>query len=223
MVFIFEFFKQLVRSRVDSTKFGVKGKLYSIQSRARSKAASSFNRPIDRAVAKAKSGVKGKVSGVKGKVKEIKPKKERKKMGIFSFFKKKKKEEEEQTPLETEEAQGDEMKTVALNIDSFTDERSKEVLGWVVALTGVHKGRDFRIYNGKNVLGTAVDCDIVLTDPYLSSHHATIRYENGEFTIQDLDSTNGTFLNGKKVYKEKLVDNDTIKVGRIELKFKSLN
>lgn len=102
-------------------------------------------------------------------------------------------------------------------------DKSREVCGWMVALNGQHKGEDFRLRVGKNVIGTAADCDIVLSDKKLSRKHATIRYEGGEFQIADLDSSNGTFVNDEKIQKHDLIDNDIIKLGDIQFKFKSVN
>jgi hypothetical protein len=101
-----------------------------------------------------------------------------------------------------------------------SQDKSREVCGWMVALNGQHKGEDFRLRVGKNVLGTAADCDIVLTDKKISRKHATIRYEGGEFQIADLDSSNGTFVNDEKVQKHDLIDNDIVKLGDIEFEFK---
>jgi hypothetical protein len=101
-----------------------------------------------------------------------------------------------------------------------SQDKSREVCGWMVALNGQHKGEDFRLRVGKNVLGTAADCDIVLTDKKISRKHATIRYEGGEFQIADLDSSNGTFVNDEKVQKHDLIDNDMVKLGDIEFEFK---
>jgi len=113
-------------------------------------------------------------------------------------------------------------KTVAIRMTDIQE--PLDVVGWVVALNGKHRGQDFRLHTGKNVVGTAADCDIVITDPYLSAHHATIRHNNtdGTFVIIDIDSTNGTFLNGKRISKDELIDNDTIRLGRTEFKFKAL-
>ena len=97
------------------------------------------------------------------------------------------------------------------------------VVGWVVALNGEHKGEDFRLRPGKNVIGSAADCDVVLTDKKISRKHATIRYESGEFQIADLDSSNGTFVNDEKLQKHDLIDNDIVKLGDIELEFKCLS
>src|SRR2546425_2529562 len=101
-----------------------------------------------------------------------------------------------------------------------SQDKSREVCGWIVALNGQHKGEDFRLRVGKNVLGTAADCDIVLTDKKISRKHATVRYEGGEFQIADLDSSNGTFVNDEKVQKHDLIDNDIVKLGDIEFEFK---
>jgi hypothetical protein len=99
-------------------------------------------------------------------------------------------------------------------------DKSREVCGWLVALNGQHKGEDFRLRVGKNVIGTAADCDVVLSDKKLSRKHATIRFEGGEFQIADLDSSNGCFVNDEKVQKHDLIDNDIIKLGDIEFEFK---
>src|SRR5438552_2483674 len=99
-------------------------------------------------------------------------------------------------------------------------DKNREVCGWMVALNGQHKGEDFRLRVGKNVIGTAADCDITLTDKKISRKHATIRYEGGEFQIADLDSSNGTFVNDEKVQKHDLIDNDILKLGDIEFEFK---
>ncbi|MBI3725787.1 FHA domain-containing protein [bacterium] len=102
------------------------------------------------------------------------------------------------------------------------------VVGWLVALTGKHKGDDFRVKEGKNIVGSDPDCDVILTDEFISSKHANLKYVNkdGEriFIITDLDSTNGTFLNDAEepIAREELVDNDTITFGQTKMKFKCL-
>ncbi|MFA5625337.1 MAG: FHA domain-containing protein [Bradymonadales bacterium] len=113
-------------------------------------------------------------------------------------------------------------KTMAISLDELNTKATKYVVGWIVAQNGNHRGEDFRIYDGKNILGTAADCDIVITDPFLSAKHCTIRHENGVFQLTDLDSMNGTFVNQKRCTKSDLIDNDTIRLGRTEFKFKSL-
>lgn len=96
------------------------------------------------------------------------------------------------------------------------------VVGWLVAMDGNHKGQDFRLHSGKNIIGTAADCDIVITDSYISSKHANIKFEDEQYILLDLDSTNGTCVNDHRVTKEELIDNDVVRLGRTNLKFKAL-
>ncbi len=97
-------------------------------------------------------------------------------------------------------------------------------MGWFVVLNGSQKGEDFRIREGPNTIGSAADADIVLHDTAISGKHASLRYKDHKFTITDLDSTNGTFLNDRSepIAREELKDNDVIRLGEVVLKFKSL-
>lgn len=61
---------------------------------------------------------------------------------------------------------------------------------------------------------------IIADDTFTSRHHAWITYEEGEFWLEDLGSTNGTLLNGHPVVKRLLLSSgDKIRVGRTELTF----
>ncbi len=205
-------FKQLAMGRVQAAKAGARGKLMGKQAKLKGKVAGSFNKAVDSGLKKGKS-LKKKGGGAA----EDAPQDQEKKMGWFGRKKETRVEElEPQAPM-AEEA------TVAIDPSALGLSLSEECVGWVVCRNGPNKGRDHRLTPGKNVLGTAADADIVVTDPYLSSKHCVIRYEDGEFTLVDLDSTNGTYVNGNRVAKYTLVDNDTIRVGRTELRFKSLD
>jgi hypothetical protein len=104
------------------------------------------------------------------------------------------------------------------------DKRKSPVVGWFVALTGQQKGEDFRIREGPNTIGSEPDADIVLRDPAIAGKHASLRYKDQKFTITDLDSANGTFLNDRPdpIAREELKDNDIVRIGEVTLKFKSL-
>lgn len=238
MQVIVDFFKGLVRSRVSSAQAQVKGKVYSAQAQAKSKAAAKFNAAVD----KPGQALKAKVKGQSGQQKQQGGKQAPQKGGQGSgqsgaqqgggkgmlFFGKKAKGGQKQAPAQqrvqqaAQEQFSESDKTQMVNVSEIMDDRAQDCVGWIVALGGAHRGHDFRLVTGRNVIGTAADCDIVLTDPYLSSKHAAIRHENGRFTLIDLDSTNGTYLNDRRISKEELIDNDKIRLGRTELKFKSL-
>ena len=237
MQVIVDFFKGLVRSRVSGAQAQVKGKLYSAQAQAKSKAAGKFNAAVDKPGQALKAKVKGqgpgggKSGGKPAPQKSGGGQQDAKQQGGgkgMLFFGKKAKGGQKQAPAQQRAQQAapeqfsESDKTQMVNVSEIMDDRAQDCVGWIVALGGGHRGHDFRLVTGRNVIGTAADCDIVLTDPYLSSKHAAIRHENGRFTLIDLDSTNGTYLNDRRISKEELIDNDKIRLGRTELKFKSL-
>jgi hypothetical protein len=116
-------------------------------------------------------------------------------------------------------------KTMAIDVKDVVGEHAnKAVVGWIVCMDGSQKGQDFRLFDGRNVLGTAADCDIVIFDPYLSARHAVILIESksSKYTIQDLDSRNGTYVNRQRVQKQELYDNDTVRLASTDFRFKCL-
>ena len=217
---VMDFFKGLVRGRVEGVRATAQAKVYGAKAKAQGKVANSFNKAVDAPLEKAKA----KAKGVADKKKDGGDKKDEKGDEKVGFFSKKKeppsgKAQKSSAPAEDFEPG---MKTQAIDITGLEDERSQDVVGWIVCLNGPLRGRDFRLVTGRNTMGTAADCDVVLTDPYLSSKHSVIRHENGEFQFIDLDSTNGCFVNDRKVTKIELIDNDKVRIGRTEMKFKSL-
>jgi len=98
------------------------------------------------------------------------------------------------------------------------------VVGWLVALNGRQKGEDFRLREGQNIIGSSAGLEVTLDDPAVSAQHASVRYREGAFSLTDLDSTNGTYLNDgpEPVARVDLKDNDVVRVGEISLKFKCL-
>lgn len=217
---IVDFFRNLGQQRIDGVVAGVNAKKMGAIAKAKTKAAKEFNKAVDAPAKAAKEAVKGKAAPNKAKA-DNQAKSDNQGGGDMGWFSKKKAE-----PVSERGGGGIEFaepeKTVAIDLNAINRGTFKPVVGWVVVLNGELRGRDFRLVDGKNTMGTAADCDVVLTDPYLSSKHAVIRHENGVFTLVDLDSTNGTYLNERRCTKDDLIDNDKVRLGRTELKFKSL-
>ena len=69
------------------------------------------------------------------------------------------------------------------------------------------------------VLGRSKDCDIQLADPNVSRRHAELRQEGSAYWLIDLDSTNGSQVNGRRTARAKLESGDTITVGSTDLVF----
>jgi diguanylate cyclase (GGDEF)-like protein len=69
------------------------------------------------------------------------------------------------------------------------------------------------------VLGRSEDCDLIIDDNRVSRHHARIEPHEGGFLLTDLDSTNGTLLNGERVHSARLQDGDNVCLGEVVLRF----
>ena len=87
----------------------------------------------------------------------------------------------------------------------------------VISLDGMNV-RDFPLQAGRITVGRNSSNDIVLNEPVVSGEHAAIQLQPAP-SITDLNSTNGTRLNGKAVTKASLQHNDVIKIGSHELHF----
>ncbi len=83
------------------------------------------------------------------------------------------------------------------------------------------EGCEFSLVNRKRLtLGRSPDCDVALDVPSVSRRHAAVsQHQTDGWTIADLESSNGTMLNGKIVKSASLADGDLISVGRIVLRF----
>ncbi len=112
------------------------------------------------------------------------------------------------------------LKTQALVLDP-SGTAGIQLLGWLVPLQGPNKCELFTLQIA-NVIGTTPDCNICLTDKFMSSKHAEIKAENGMWILRDSGSTNGTYVNNRRVDRHELIDNDFIKFGSAMVKFKSL-
>jgi len=98
-------------------------------------------------------------------------------------------------------------------MDEIIDEKA-----WLLVIRSSHAGFNEHILKpGHNSLGREEDNDCVLYDHAASGHHADIYYDQvaNSVTIRDLDSTNGTFVNGKRINTlQTLRQEDQIRIGR---------
>jgi hypothetical protein len=118
-------------------------------------------------------------------------------------------------------AQRQAMKTQAFVLDATGGPGSTQLLGWLVPLQGPQRGELFTL-SPNTIIGTDAKCTVVLNDKFMSSKHAEIKAENGVWVLRDSGSTNGTYVNNRRVDRHELVDNDFVKFGSAMLKFKSL-
>jgi pSer/pThr/pTyr-binding forkhead associated (FHA) protein len=84
--------------------------------------------------------------------------------------------------------------------------------------SGLAPGKRFPL-GPVNTIGRTMNNDIPLNDSFLSSEHAVLQWDGQAWTLEDLESTNGTRLNGREVVQPTPLDyGDTIQVGHVDLK-----
>ncbi|MFN0245457.1 MAG: diguanylate cyclase [Kofleriaceae bacterium] len=82
-------------------------------------------------------------------------------------------------------------------------------------LTGTSSGHLFKLEKDNTILGRASNAEVRISDDGISRHHARIRVEADGPYVEDLESRNGTYVNGTKIDgAHKLVDGDKIQIGR---------
>ena len=101
--------------------------------------------------------------------------------------------------------------TVIAKVNSGKDQPRLKWLFNVVA--GVDQGRQYLATTPEVRIGRKPENHICLKDPKVSRFHALIRLEGNYLVIKDLESANGTSVNGKRVQEEKLFSGDMFKVG----------
>ena len=80
-------------------------------------------------------------------------------------------------------------------------------------------GRRFPVLPGRQSIGRLASNNIVVNGPSVSSSHAWIMNQQGRCVIMNTLSTNGTFVNGKRIHQATLKHGDRIRLGQVELVF----
>jgi hypothetical protein len=73
---------------------------------------------------------------------------------------------------------------------------------------------------GSNVLGRGTEADIRLPDTGVSRKHADVQLHGGTVVVEDLGSTNGTLVNGRRIARQDLADGDVIRIGHSVLVYR---
>jgi pSer/pThr/pTyr-binding forkhead associated (FHA) protein len=85
---------------------------------------------------------------------------------------------------------------------------------------GCFAGLEISLKKKKTILGRDLACDICLDDSLVSNEHAMVVREGEKYSLEDLNSRNGTYVNGTAVQKRTLKHGEMISIGDFSLKFK---
>ncbi len=91
--------------------------------------------------------------------------------------------------------------------------RSQRDRAYLIVLAGTDVGKMFKLGEGETVIGRSHRADIRLDDDSISRMHVKLNLDGTAVTIEDLNSSNGTLVNGERIHKEQLRDGDKIRVG----------
>ena len=82
-------------------------------------------------------------------------------------------------------------------------------------------GQIFDLTGNQYKMGRIANNEIVIQHKSISSHHAELTLDGNDYKLKDLDSTNGTRVNGERIKEVKLRKNDAIRFGNIEVLYES--
>ncbi|HZX11741.1 MAG TPA: GGDEF domain-containing protein [Acidobacteriota bacterium] len=98
--------------------------------------------------------------------------------------------------------------TANTSITGLVKDKPKKV--FLFFLSGPLQGHLFPLSEGTTILGRSQESDIVINDNRISRKHLKFKLEEGKAVIEDLKSTNGTFVNGEKIKRTELKLNDKV-------------
>jgi len=90
----------------------------------------------------------------------------------------------------------------------------------LVIVSGASVGSEFTLKDD-NVIGRQPDCSIVLAEESISRKHARVYCKDDRYFVQDLGSTNGTFVNGKLIEQAEIADRDVLTTGNFMFTFQA--
>ncbi|APW44484.1 FHA domain-containing protein [Rhodoferax saidenbachensis] len=79
--------------------------------------------------------------------------------------------------------------------------------------------KEVQLTKDRTTLGRRPYNDIVIDNLAVSGEHAVLQMAGGEVVLEDLNSTNGTYVNGKAIKKQPLQNGDSIEIGKYKIKF----
>lgn len=129
-------------------------------------------------------------------------------------------------PVAASDAEDVDRTTAAIDLGAMDPTTSLEGVptlepgtGMLVVVRGPNAGARFLLDRDRTVIGRHPDCEIFLHDVTVSRRHSEIRRTDGQFTIQDLGSLNGSYVNGERVDERGLTSGDELQIGRFKLLF----
>ena len=119
------------------------------------------------------------------------------------------------------------VRLIYLDISDAKRRESSSGAGFAyLKLVNLRRNLNFKMHESYSIkesalIGRSKRCQVYIDDPYMSKNHARIFLRDGQFYIEDMKSTNGSFLNGRRLpdHPVKLKDSDKLSFGNISFIF----
>lgn len=100
---------------------------------------------------------------------------------------------------------------------------ARKLVGWLVTYSFDELGVDYKLYEGRNIIGRDIDCNITVNDGRMSGKHAVLLFRANKYSLTDSQSSHGTFVNDEDIELEPryLKDGDIIRMGSTVFKFRT--
>jgi pSer/pThr/pTyr-binding forkhead associated (FHA) protein len=110
---------------------------------------------------------------------------------------------------EREEAEG----------DLGESDGSREGTVLLIRSGGVREGETIAFNSDVLTIGRSPQSDLFLDDVTVSRHHARVIRDDNGYLVEDLNSLNGTYVNRKRIERDRLSDGDELQIGKFKLAF----
>ncbi len=102
------------------------------------------------------------------------------------------------------------LSTLLRDLQQQGDRISKQKIPGITIFVRIYQGNETQRFFAQTeiLIGRDTNCDISMSDETMSAHHARIVYHHGQWWLEDLNSTNGTFLNKEKLTTHAVIITD---------------
>ena len=91
----------------------------------------------------------------------------------------------------------------------------------LVVLSAGMTGRTHELKVDKTTIGRVEDNTFQIAEPSVSSHHCEVLLRGSEVVVKDLNSTNGTYINGEKIAERAIKPGQILRLGQIEMRLET--